>query len=124
MRNLDWTCLIEKLGARRIHTVMNHSGVEFVLLTASASQILSVLCSHSKSILLNLILHKLSVEESRVSCRSQRLDTTLNRGSSIQTIYCYALSLSLSENSKVVYQLAPTFRTLISSLHLLSRHCV
>lgn len=70
MRNLDGTCLIEKLWPCRIHAIVNDPSVELVLLTARTPQVLSVLGAYSESVLFYLILHQLSVEESGISGRS------------------------------------------------------
>jgi len=43
-------------------------------------------------------------------------------GSSVQTVYSHALSLSLSEDSKIVYQLPSATRTLVSALHVFPHH--
>lgn len=120
--NLDWACFVEKLGSCWVHSVLNESSVELFLLSTCTAEILSVLRPHSESVLLYLVLHQFSVEKGRVSSRSQSLYPTLHLGSAIQTIYGHALRLGLSENTEIVYQLTSTFRALISTLHVFSRH--
>ena len=104
LRNLYWSSLIEKLRSCLIHSKLHDSIVKFILLRTCASNILTILRSNSQPILLDLVVHQLSVEESRISCWRLRLNPTyqLVPRSFIHSIYSHSLSLCLSENAKIV----------------------
>jgi len=61
--NFDWSGFVKELWTSLIHTKLYYSSVKFVLLGARTSKILSILGSNSKTVLFDLVLHKLSIEK-------------------------------------------------------------